>query len=104
ERLADAVLQRAVALLEGELPDHTRAGRDGAPLSAHLLPRAGGECSRLRRPGELHGLPRSRFGDDVGAAERVRQQLIEPHPVEDYGQPHVRAAAAAHTLGYVSLL
>jgi ABC-2 type transport system permease protein len=40
-------------------------------------------------------LPGARAGDDVGAAERLRQQLVLADPEQDHRQHHLRAAAAA---------
>ena len=45
---------------------------------------------------ELSG---SRAGHDVAAAERVRQQLFQPDPIEDHREYHLRAAHAADTAG-----
>ena len=94
-RLADAALQGAPAVLEGELPDDPRAGADGAPVPAHLLARAGEERRGVRRAGALHRVPGARPRHDVGAAERVRQQLVVADAVEDERQPHLHPAAAA---------
>ena len=43
----------------------------------------------------LHGVPRSRARHDVGAAERLRQQLVVADPVEDHRQSDLHPAAAA---------
>src|SRR5439155_22180444 len=83
QRLADAPLQGVAALLESELPDDSCAGPDRAPVPPDLL-----ACARIarvgfRRPGQLHRVPHSRTGHDVGLAERVRQQLVFADPVQD---------------------
>ncbi len=40
-------------------------------------------------------------GDDVGAAERVCEFVIEPDPVENHGQPDLHTAAAVFALATV---
>ena len=70
------------ALLESESADDSCAGADGAPLSARLRAhpaRARRGLSRRR----VHRFPGSRARDDVGAAERIREQLVEPDAVEN---------------------
>ena len=43
----------------------------------------------------LHRVPGAGPGDDERAAERLRQQLVQPDPVQDHRQHRLRAAAAA---------
>ena len=75
--ISHAFLQGDAALLEGGLPDRGGAGDDGADVPADLLAclaRAG----RGVRGRELHLVPHPRAGDDVGAAERLRQHARRP--------------------------
>src|SRR5512147_554413 len=74
--------QGDAALLEGELPDDRRTGADGGALPAGLRPGAGRPRRGVSRR-ELCGVPDSRAGHDVGAAERLREFIVEPDPVED---------------------
>ena len=73
------------------------AGPDRAALPADLLACAGGHVQVY--PGvQLYRVPDAGPGDDVAAAERLRQQLVEPDPVQDHRQHRVRPAAAAVAL------
>src|SRR5665213_4074563 len=94
-RLADAAVQGAAAVLEGELPDDRGTDPDGALVPDDLLACAVVARRGVRRPGVVRGIPDPGAGDDVGAAEQLRQHVIVADPVEDHRQPDLRTAAAA---------
>ena len=102
-RLLHPVPQGMAALLEGERADHPRAGADRAAVPAGVRPCAARAASRFF-PAWTTRRSWCRAGDDVGAAERVRQQLVEPDAVEDDRQHRVRAAAAAVAPGILRRL
>jgi energy-coupling factor transporter ATP-binding protein EcfA2 len=57
-------------------------------IFSHVLERT------CRCMASLYRLPDPRPGDDVGAAERLCQQFVEPDPVEGHRQRRLRPAAA----------
>mmetsp|Transcript_26244 Transcript_26244/g.62080 ORF Transcript_26244/g.62080 Transcript_26244/m.62080 type:complete len:320 (-) Transcript_26244:336-1295(-) len=100
ERRLHPVQEGSAALLEGQLPDRGGAGAHRLHVPVGLRAHAGGSRQGLRL-GQLHPLPDPGPRDDERAAERVRQQLVQPDPEQDHRQPGLPAADAAVAPGLV---
>src|SRR5690606_40484059 len=97
ERLPDPVLQGGAALHQGRVPDACRPDHLVPPVPADLRACPGGPCPGLRQR-RLHLLPGPGPGDDVAAAELVRELVLLDRKSTRLNSSHVKISYAVFCL------